>query len=118
MPESRRPSDLFPDRLRAAREHRGLNQGELSKRSGLQASAISHFETKQRKPSFDNLRRLADALEVTTDYLVGRVDDFKAFAGVDKLHRHYNALTSEDRDVADQFLALLAKRTKDRKAGE
>jgi len=116
MPESSRPTDLFPDRLRAAREHRGLSQSELSKRSGLQASAISHFETKQRKPSFDNLRRLADALDVTTDYLIGRVDDFKAFAGVDKLHRHYNALSSEDRDMADNFLALLAKRARDKKA--
>ena len=119
MPESSRPTDLFPDRLRAAREHRGLSQSELSKRSGLQASAISHFETKQRKPSFDNLRRLADALDVTTDYLIGRVNDFKAFAaGVDKLHRHYSTLTSEDRDVADQFVALLARRAKDKKASE
>ncbi|MFZ3324999.1 MAG: helix-turn-helix transcriptional regulator [Methylocella sp.] len=28
----------------------------------MQASAISHFENDNRKPSFDNLRRLADAL--------------------------------------------------------
>ena len=117
MPESTPPSALFPERLRSARDHRGLNQGELAKRSGLQATAISHFETGQRKPSFDNLRRLADALDVTTDYLLGRVNDFKALAGADKLHRHYNTLTSSDRDVADQFLELLANRTKAKKDG-
>ena len=69
------PSDIFPDRLRNAREIRDLTQSELSTRSGLQPSAISHFEAGTRKPSFENLRRLATALEVTTDYLLGRVDD-------------------------------------------
>lgn len=36
---------IFSDRLRAAREVRGLTQAELGKLSGLQPSAISHFET-------------------------------------------------------------------------
>ncbi|MGN8546962.1 helix-turn-helix domain-containing protein [Bradyrhizobium sp. 13971] len=58
------PSAVFPDRLKSARDLRGLNQDQLAKRSGLQGSAISHFETGTRKPSFDNLRRLADALGV------------------------------------------------------
>jgi len=102
---------MFPERLRAAREHRDLNQGDLAKRSGLQTSAISHFETGARKPSFDNLRRLADALEVTTDYLLGRVKDFKDFAGADKLYRHYNSLTTSDREVADDFMELLLKKS-------
>jgi transcriptional regulator with XRE-family HTH domain len=107
---SRRPTEVFPDRLRTAREHRQLNQSELAKRSGLQASAISHFETGTRKPSFDNLRRLADALDVTTDYLLGRVKDFDALAGADKLHRHYSRLSSDDRDVAEKMVELLAQR--------
>ena len=107
---SRHPAEIFPDRLRTAREHRQLNQGELAKRSGLQASAISHFETGTRKPSFDNLRRLADALEVTTDYLLGRVKDFEALAGADKLHRHYNRLSSDDREVAEKMMELFAQR--------
>ena len=82
MEESTRPSEVFPERLRTAREKRGLSQGDLANRARFQASAISHFETGTRKPSFDNLRRLADALEVTTDYLLGRVTDDQALAGV------------------------------------
>ena len=72
------------------------------------ASAISHFETGTRKPSFDNLRRIADALEVTTDYLLGRVTDAQALAGADRLHRHLDRLTSDDREIAEDFLKLLA----------
>lgn len=106
---------MFPGRLRAAREKRGLNQGELASRAGLQASAISHFETGTRKPSFDNLRRLADALEVTTDYLLGRVTDSQVLAGADKLYRDLDRLTANDRDIAKDFLEMLAEKAGDRR---
>lgn len=114
MPKSTKPTDIFPERLLAAREKRGLSQGDLAKRAGFQASAISHFETGTRKPSFDNLRRLADALDVTTDYLLGRVTDTEALAGADMLHRHLDQLTSDDREMAEDFLKLLAEKTKSR----
>ena len=68
----------------------------------------SAFETGTRKPSFDNLLLLANALDVTTDYLLGRVDDFKQLAGADKLHRHYHALAEGDRRFADDLITLLA----------
>jgi transcriptional regulator with XRE-family HTH domain len=114
MSESSRPSDVFPARLRDAREKRSLNQAELAKRAGLQDSAISHFETGTRKPSFDNLRRLADALDVTTDYLLGRVSDLEAFAGAAKLHRHGAKLTAADLDLTEKFMQLLEQRNKGR----
>ena len=111
MPES---SDAFPARLRAAREKRGLTQGELAKRAGLQMSAISHFETGTRKPSFENLRRLADALDVTTDYLLGRTEEFDGSAAAAKLHRHGANLTATDLELTEQFIKLLEKRNKER----
>lgn len=114
MSESTQPTDIFPKRLRHARDIRDLSQGELAKRAGLQASAVSHFETGARKPSFDNLRRLADALDVTTDYLLGRVNDLKDLAGADKLHRHLDRLTSDDREIAEDFLKLLARKASSR----
>ena len=108
------PSAIFPSRLRTAREYRGLNQGELAQRAGMQPSAISHFETGTRKPSFDNLRLLADTLDVTTDYLLGRVEEFKALAGADRLHRHYESLQGSDRKMADDLIAMLAKRAEEK----
>ena len=108
------PSTVFPERLRTAREYRGLNQSELAVKAKMQASAISHFETGTRKPSFDNLRNLADALDVTTDYLLGRVSEFKDLAGADRLHRHYEALDGSDRKMADDLITMLAKRADDK----
>jgi transcriptional regulator with XRE-family HTH domain len=114
MQESSRPSEVFPARLRAARELRDLNQEELARRAGLQASAVSHFETGARKPSFHNLKRLADALSVTTDYLLGRVDDPTGLGSADRIHRHLGQLKGSDRDVAEEFIEMLAKRAKGR----
>jgi transcriptional regulator with XRE-family HTH domain len=63
---------VLPNRLRAFREMRGLTQSELGARAGMAAASVSHFETGQRIPSLDSLVRLADALEVSTDALLGR----------------------------------------------
>lgn len=105
-------SQSFSGRLKAARELRGITQYELAGEAGLQPSAVSHFETGSRKPSFDNLRRLADALEVTIDYLLGRVDDFKGVGPrTDRLHRHIEKLSDSDRQIAEEILKSLAKRS-------
>lgn len=104
------PSGVFPQRLKNARELRALDQAQLAARAGLPSSSISHFETGSRKPSFENLRRLAKALEVTTDYLLGRVDDPEAVAQADPLYRDFQKLTAVDRDLARSFVQMLAKR--------
>lgn len=99
---------------------RNLSQNDLARRADLQASAVSHFETGARKPSFDNLKRLADALRVTTDYLLGRSGPMDASATtVDKLHRHYSGLSTEYQEMADDFVRMLAEKAKQKtKEGE
>ncbi|MDR2011894.1 MAG: helix-turn-helix domain-containing protein [Rhodanobacter sp.] len=112
MNDERTPSALFQERLRAARELRKWNQGELADRSGMPPSSIAHFESGSRKPSFDTLRRLANALEVTTDYLLGRVDDPSLAQAADPLFRDVSKLTGNDRELARDFLKMLATRSK------
>ena len=118
MKKSTRPTEIFSFRLRAAREKRDLSQGDLAKRAGLQPSAVSHFETGSRKPSFDNLRRLADALKVSTDYLLGRVSEEDALAGADKLFRNLDRLTSDDLDMAENFLVFLAEKGRNQRSDQ
>jgi transcriptional regulator with XRE-family HTH domain len=119
MNMSSKPSEIFQERLRTAREARELSQGDLAQRTGLQASAVSHFETGTRKPSFDNLKRLADALRVTTDYLLGRADDMEGSStSADQLHRHYSGLSTEYQEMADDFIKMLAKKATAKKTTE
>jgi transcriptional regulator with XRE-family HTH domain len=104
------PSELFKERLKAARELRGMKQNELADRAKLPASSIAHFEAGSRKPSFDTLRRLANALEVTTDYLLGRVEEPGLAEAGDPLYRDMGKLTDKDREMAREFLEMLAKK--------
>lgn len=62
----------FGKRLLDARRATGMTQQELSNRSGVPAESICRFERKWQLSSVGNLIRLADALGVTTDYLLGR----------------------------------------------
>ena len=68
------PAELrdLPRNLKELRDLRGLTQAELAQRADMAAASVSHFETGQRLPSLDSLVRLADALEVSTDTLLGR----------------------------------------------
>ena len=116
MPKSA-PSDAFPDRLRAARDLRGYSQGALGDRAKMPPSSIAHFEGGSRKPSFDTLRRLATALEVTTDYLLGRVDQPDLAEAGDPLFRDVGKLTGQDRELAKDFLKMLSERHEAKKKG-
>lgn len=101
----------FPTRLKAARELRAVSQAELADKAGFQPSAISRFEGGLVKPSFDNLKRLAGALRVTTDYLLGLSNEPTKGApeASDPLYRQLEELTDEQREFAKKFLADLTK---------
>ena len=68
---------VFPNRLKHARLVRGLKQEELAERMGhvCVPSMISNYETGTRTPGARNLLDLADALDVSADYLLGRSDE-------------------------------------------
>ena len=102
---------IFPDNLKKIREDKGLSQTELAKKSGLQPSTVSHFETGRRAPSFDNLKRLADTLEVTTDFLVGReIDPTTSGPTLQSIFRNAQEMTDDDRQKLAEFAEFLASK--------
>lgn len=112
MSEDLKPTDIFPARLRAARELRGLSQTELASEAKMPASSIAHFEGGSRKPSFDNLKRLTSVLNVSTDYLLGRTDDPALAETSDTLYRDFSRLSAEDRELTENFVEMLKSRRK------
>jgi len=63
------------ERLSAVRERRGLTQGEVARRIGLPQQAISRLERGEREHvRSDVLARLAIALDVSADVLLGLRD--------------------------------------------
>lgn len=69
------PSDLaaiFARELRGARNARGLTQAEAAERAGIAVEVYGRLERGRALPRADTLVRLAAALHISTDGLLGR----------------------------------------------
>lgn len=62
--------DLFPERLRQLRVMKKMSQEELGQLTNLNYNHIGRYERGNSRPSADKLKALAEALGVTTDYLL------------------------------------------------
>lgn len=67
--------DILASRIRQQRLIVGLSQSDLSKLVKVNRTTITLIEGGERVPSVEVLCAIADALGVTTDYLLGRSDD-------------------------------------------
>ena len=63
---------LFEERLLSARRNRGMSQEALAEKIGVSRQAVSKWETGDAQPDYAKLVALADALEISLDYLCGR----------------------------------------------
>ncbi|WP_104656502.1 helix-turn-helix domain-containing protein [Ralstonia insidiosa] len=64
-------SHVFAERLKQAREERGMDQFELAFLSGLTRSALSEYERGRVLPRVDKVIAIAKILDCTTDFLCG-----------------------------------------------
>jgi len=65
---------LFGQRLRGLREDRDLSSETLATELHITARALNYYENNMREPSFPLLIQIADFLNVSTDYLLGRTN--------------------------------------------
>lgn len=65
---------LFGERLSELRKQKKLSQDELAKKIGVHAPVIGRYERSEVKPSIEVAVKIADALSVSLDYLVGSTD--------------------------------------------
>ena len=56
--------------VRVWREHRGLKAQALAEKSQISAAYLSQIEGGQRDGSFETMRRIAEALQISLDDLV------------------------------------------------
>lgn len=61
----------FAERLKELRKQAHLTQVELAKRLGIGQSSYADWERGKKKPTQENLVKIAQILNVSVDYLVG-----------------------------------------------
>ena len=62
----------FSKRLKQSRQDLKMTQKELADKTGIKRTTIASYEVGNISPSFENVKTLAEALGVTTDYLSGK----------------------------------------------
>lgn len=74
-------NEVFRYRLQKLREeHRGLSRRTLSELCGLPPDAVRRYERGEHvNPRVEAVAALADYLQVSVDYLIGRTDNRKYF---------------------------------------
>lgn len=106
----------FAQRLRELRKQKNLSQTELGHLAELHYTHIGRFERGTSRPSGDTLKRLADALGVTSDYLLDGAADEAAKARFEdrellKQFQEVEQLSDEDKNVVKKLLdAFLTKK--------
>ena len=62
------------ENMMLVRKKKGLSQADLGKLIGTSGDVVGRYERGDIKPSIDVVGKIADALEVSLDYLVGKSD--------------------------------------------
>lgn len=98
------------------REEKGWNQSELADRSGVSRVMIGKYERGEAVPSIDAAKKIADALDVTLDFLVGEGTNAKLDKKTLKRLSDIELLEDAKRNVLFDLIDTYIRDAKIRKA--
>ncbi len=64
----------FGERLILVRKKKKLSQADVGKKININGDAVGRYERNEVRPTIEMATKLAQALEVSLDYLVGNMD--------------------------------------------
>jgi len=64
-------ADLFPARLKKAREMTKFTQREVAKELQISQASLAQYETGRSQPDIETLGKLIDHYQTTADWIIG-----------------------------------------------
>lgn len=114
----------FKERLRARRTEKQLTQKQLGRMVGLEESTISKYESKDREPDFETLKKFASILDCSTDYLLGisdspktrllEIEELKEFLPEPYIENHPLKITVEGDELSPELKDEIVKYLKEK----
>ena len=83
-------SNEIGNRIREARVQAGLKQKELAEKIGVSESRVSQYEKGSQNPRIGTLLKIADALEISVQYLCGDQWESINYEEMNLIHRLEN----------------------------
>lgn len=106
----------FRERLKKLRKDQEKTQYELAKEVGTSQAAISRLEAGDQNPSYEVIRKLSKALNVSPSYLMGgkvRGEDIEELKPEEEAHfRQYRGLNEEQQQELRRFAQYVQMRDK------
>ena len=91
--------DNFNENLKFAREKRGLSQKEVAENIGVAKSTYSLYESGNREPNVQTIKKIADVLNTSADELLGIDDEPQTIAA----HFDGNEYTEDELSKIKEF---------------
>ena len=91
----------FSERLKELRKQAGLTQVDVAEKLGISQPAYASWERGVKKPTQENLVKIAQILNVSVDYLVGNSEKKSdELDNIELLFRmNSNGLTEEEKEI-------------------
>lgn len=70
---------VYTDILKELRKDKNLTQGDMAKQFNIKQSMYSMYESGRRTMKIEMLCKLADILDTSTDYILGRTPEQKSY---------------------------------------
>jgi transcriptional regulator with XRE-family HTH domain len=86
------------ERITELRENKNMTQKELADKIKLNKSVMNRIESGERPIRETELSSIADALEVSTDYLLGRIEPEK---------KYYELTDKDEKDISERLQAMI-----------
>lgn len=99
----------FGDRIAARRKELDLSRKELASRVGTSAPIVGRYERDEITPTVETAKKLADALGVTVDYLVGGSEQAQFDRETVKRLEQIERLEPHDREVVIRVIDALIR---------
>ena len=91
----------FSERLKKLRKDAGLTQVDVAEKLGISQPAYASWERGVKKPTQENLVKIAQILNVSIDYLVGNSEEkLDELDNIELLFRmNSKGLTDEEKEI-------------------
>lgn len=95
--------DNFNENLKDARERKGLSQKDVAEKIGVAKSTYSLYESGNREPNVQTIKKIADTLNVSADNLLGINEDIQTIAA----HFDGDEYSEEELNKIKEFAAFV-----------
>ena len=104
------------ERIRIVRQQKNISQTKLAKITGINIKSLSRYELGASNPPANAIKSIADALEISTDYLLSDKDVKIKDKNLFKKFELIQNMNGKTKEIVTTFLDLIIRDYKAKKA--